>query len=278
MKTVPFDLLVSSDLGRAASTASSFRNGELSAEWREFHIGEYEGESAKDIRSRYPELAASGFGIQDFHPEGGERFTDFMHRVEAAFASVADRLDDGQHAVVVTHGGVIQTLVGGIIGTGNQPALAIPSNASLTTILLDGAGAHLQIYNDDVHLNGDAVRPGGTRVDLIRHGQTEANLQHRWWGRGETPLTARGREQAEALAATVRRFDGIVSSPLSRAVDTARPVAEAQGRPIEVDEDMIEISFGTWEGLTPDQIRATDPELFTRVFEEGIDEPKGTTG
>jgi len=278
MENVPFDLLVSSDLARAATTAASFGDPELTAEWREFHIGKWEGRPAKDVRDRYPELESPGFGIRDFHPEGGERFPDFLSRVEAAFESVADRLGDGQHAVVVTHGGVIQTLVGRIVGTGNQPVIAIPSNASITTILLDDADAHLQIYNDDVHLNGRAVRPAGTRVNLIRHGQTEANLEHRWWGRGETPLTARGREQAVALAATVRQLDAIVSSPLSRAVDTARPVAEAQGHRIAVDDDLIEISFGTWEGLTPDQIRAADPWLFNRMFVDGIDDPKGTTG
>lgn len=278
MDGLPFDLLVSSDLGRAATTAGVIGAAESSAEWREFHIGKWEGMAAADVKAGHPELEKEGFGMQDFHPEGGERFGDFLNRVEGAFRSVVDRLDDGQHAVVVTHGGVIQTLIAGIIGTGNQSALAIPSNASLTTVRIDDDGAHLEIYNDDLHVDGYAVRPEGGHVHLIRHGQTEANLERRWWGRGETPLTPKGREQARALAASVRRFDALVSSPLSRARNTAKPVAEAQGHQVEVREDLIEISFGTWEGLTPDQIRREDPELFERVFVEGIDEPKGTTG
>lgn len=278
MEGVPSDLLISSDLGRAATTASAFGQPEFASEWREFHIGDWEGRSSADVKARYPELDDEGFGIKDFHPEGGERFTDFLARVEGAFLSVANRIEDGQNAVVVTHGGVIQTLVAGIIGTGNQPAIAIPSNTSLTTIVVDGDGPQLHIYNDDLHLNGNASRPDGTRVHLIRHGQTEANRQHRWWGRGETPLTERGRGQAETLAATVRKFDALVSSPLSRALDTARPVAETQRLPVDVHDDLIEISFGSWEGLTPAQIKENDPVLFERVFVRGIDDRKGTTG
>jgi len=278
MEGVPFDLLISSDLGRAATTSGVIGTAEFSPEWREFHIGKWEGKAVADVKAEHPELETEGFGTHDFHPEGGERFSDFLNRVEEAFRSVANRLDDGQHAVVVTHGGVIQTLIAGIIGAGNQPSLAIPSNASLTTVRVDDDGSRLEIYNDDLHVDGYAVRPDGGRVHLIRHGQTEANLQHRWWGRGETPLTSKGREQARALAASVRPFDALVSSPLSRALDTAKPVAEVQGDEIEVRDDLIEISFGTWEGLTPDQIRREDPELFERVFVDGIDEPKGTTG
>ncbi len=275
---MPIDLLISSDLGRAATTAEAFGAPEFSSEWREFHIGDWEGRTSADVRARYPELGDEGFRIQDFHPDGGESFTEFLSRVEAAFAAVADRIEDGQNAVVVTHGGVIQTLVAGIIGTGNQPAMAIPSNTSLTTIVVDEHGPRLQIYNDDLHLDGNATRPDGTRVHLIRHGETEANLQHRWWGRGETPLTERGRAQAAELAATVREFDALVSSPLSRALDTARPVAETQHRRVDVHEDLIEISFGSWEGLTPDQIKEADPVTFERIFVLGIDDPKGTTG
>jgi broad specificity phosphatase PhoE len=278
MDGFPIDLLVSSDLGRAATTAESIGTAELLPTWREFHIGDWEGRLAADVRARHPELEDEGFGTHDFHPTGGERFSDFRSRVEAAFWSIADRIEDGQHAVVVTHGGVIQTLVAGIIGTGNQPTIANPSNTSLTTVRLGDDGPHLWIYNDDLHLDGHASRPGGTRIHLIRHAETEANLEHRWWGRGETPLSVKGRGQAEALAASVRPFDALVSSPLSRALDTARPVAEKQHRRIDVIDDLVEIAFGTWEGLTPAQIREVDPVLFERVFVDGIDEPKGTSG
>ena len=278
METVPYDVLITSDLGRAAETAAAIGDAGASPEWREINIGDWEGRPSAEVRAHHPELETGGLGMAGFHPGGGERFGDFLDRVREAFRTVLNRLDDGQHAVVVTHGGVIQTLVAGVVGTANQRTIAIPSNASLTTIRIDEEGTRLEILNDDVHLDGMSVRPDGTHVHLIRHGQTEANLQHRWWGRGETSLTPLGRAQAAALARTVRPFDAIASSPLSRARETARPVAETQGRPVAIEDDLIEISFGSWEGLTPDQIRKDDPDLFRRVFIDGIDDPKGTTG
>ena len=97
-------------------------------------------------------------------------------------------------------------------------------------------------------------------------------------GEGETPLTGTGRRQAETLALAAAPFDSIVSSPASRALDTAAPVAVRQGLDIAVVDDLAEFHFGEWEGLTVDEIRSADPNGFRRVFEEGLDEPRGVTG
>jgi broad specificity phosphatase PhoE len=105
-----------------------------------------------------------------------------------------------------------------------------------------------------------------------------ANIEHRWHGRRETPLTEAGHLQAADLAANTGPLDVIVASPLSRARDTAEAVAAVQGKEVAVVDGLIEIHFGDWEGLTSEEARAADPESFDRIHRSGIDEARGATG
>ena len=270
-------LLVTSDLGRTRTTGASIGSGEPLAEWREFDLGTWDGMRPEEIRLRYPDITSERFGSGDFQPEGGERFSDFAERVRGAFDALAARIDDDEVAIAVTHGGVIQTIVGSIIGAVDQSAMLVPSNASLTTIRLFDDRAEVFSLNDDVHLEGDVARPSGTRLRFIRHGETEANLEHRLWGRGESQLSVEGRRQAAALARVSGAYDAFASSPSERARDTAAAVTRDEGT-IRIVDDLVEMHFGEWEGLTGAEVRATDPEAFRRIFEEGRDEPRGSTG
>jgi len=101
------------------------------------------------------------------------------------------------------------------------------------------------------------------RLILIRHGETEWNTQHRAQGRTDIPLNERGRAQAQALGNHFagETIDLVLSSPLSRAYETAKAVADAAGAPIKTAEDLTEIQFGVWEGLSFDDIRKNYPEL-----------------
>ena len=101
------------------------------------------------------------------------------------------------------------------------------------------------------------------RLILIRHGETEWNTQHRAQGRTDIPLNERGKAQAQALGAhfAEETVDLVLSSPLSRAYETAKAVADAAGAPIETAEDLTEIQFGVWEGLSFDDIRKNYPAI-----------------
>lgn len=103
-----------------------------------------------------------------------------------------------------------------------------------------------------------------TRFLLLRHGQTELSVHRRYSGRGNPPLTELGREQAAAAATYIAGIDGIsavISSPLQRALDTAKAAASALGLDVTVDDDLIETDFGAWEGLTFREAAERDPEL-----------------
>ncbi|CAM5214241.1 MULTISPECIES: histidine phosphatase family protein [Alcaligenaceae] len=91
-----------------------------------------------------------------------------------------------------------------------------------------------------------------TKLYLIRHGQTAYNRDDRLRGHADPELTDLGYEQAEALG---RIFAGVmlsrvVSSPLRRALDTARPIACAAGVPVEMDDDLNDRDYGRWTGAS----------------------------
>jgi broad specificity phosphatase PhoE len=77
------------------------------------------------------------------------------------------------------------------------------------------------------------------------------------------PLSDEGREQARRLAGSLLddRFDAIYASDLSRALETARIVAEPHGLQVTTDPRLREFDFGAWEGLTWDEIVSTRPHL-----------------
>ena len=88
------------------------------------------------------------------------------------------------------------------------------------------------------------------KLYIARHGETPWNVENRVSGRTDVPLTEKGVEQARLLAhsAMGKGIEVILSSPLLRARQTAQAVSEAIGVPIELDERLIELDFGSFEG------------------------------
>ena len=109
-----------------------------------------------------------------------------------------------------------------------------------------------------------------TQFVLLRHGQTQMSADKVYSGRRDVPLTEFGQQQALAAAQTLAdRFgsgddcsvDAIVSSPLRRCQQTAAAAAKTLGREVEVVEDLIELDFGDWEGLSFTQAQQQNGQL-----------------
>jgi broad specificity phosphatase PhoE len=100
----------------------------------------------------------------------------------------------------------------------------------------------------------------------MRHGETVVSGDGRCVGRTDRPLSAAGRESAERLASTFAGLGlaAVYSSPLGRAIATARPIAAAAGLESIQLESLAEIDFGAFEGRTFAEITASDLQLYER--------------
>ncbi|MEA2608936.1 MAG: putative phosphatase [Chloroflexota bacterium] len=108
-----------------------------------------------------------------------------------------------------------------------------------------------------------------TRIYLVRHGTTLLNRQHRYRGRLDVPLDEGGWQEAWKAAAELRdsKIQAIYSSPLRRARDTARVIADATGIATVVDQPgLVNLDYGRWEGLTPEEASTADPEAYDRYL------------
>jgi broad specificity phosphatase PhoE len=105
-----------------------------------------------------------------------------------------------------------------------------------------------------------------TTIFLARHGESDWNVERRFQGHTDRPLTERGREQAHALAGLVagEKIDAIYTSPLMRARETAEIVAAGTGlEPVALPE-LREVDTGSWSGLSRGEVEARFPEGFAR--------------
>lgn len=114
-----------------------------------------------------------------------------------------------------------------------------------------------------------------TEVILIRHGETVWNLEGRYQGQLDSPLTERGVHQAEAIAARLRDcpFDHLYASDLGRTWKTAEPIAAATGHPILPEPRLRERHFGIFHGLDRTTIRDRYPEAHRGYTSDDPDYP-----
>lgn len=102
-----------------------------------------------------------------------------------------------------------------------------------------------------------------TELWLVRHGQTDWNLESRFQGWSDIPLNNTGLTQAQILAESLagEHFAAIYASPLQRARQTAAALAAPLNLPVQIEPDLVESSHGDWEGMLFEDIKANYPEL-----------------
>lgn len=107
---------------------------------------------------------------------------------------------------------------------------------------------------------------------IIRHGQTQWNVEKRLQGRADTELDKDGIRLAKVTAEKMKDipFDLALTSPLKRARNTAEIILAGRNVPIIEDERLMEISFGSWEGLSCSK---TNFEIPTEHFDDFYQKP-----
>lgn len=105
-------------------------------------------------------------------------------------------------------------------------------------------------------------------IYVVRHGETEWNALNKILGRTDIPLNARGMQQAQEIARSLKdlKVDVFLCSPLCRARQTADAIADEIGMRYEVDDRLIEHDFGSFEGTdrADEEYQAAKREFFAR--------------
>jgi alpha-ribazole phosphatase len=97
---------------------------------------------------------------------------------------------------------------------------------------------------------------------LARHAESILNKKQVYYGSIDCPLSEQGRKQAEGLKNALQgiKFDTVITSPLKRAVDTAKIIRDEYHTDLLIDERLKEVHFGQWEGMHYKEIQEKDPE------------------
>ena len=109
-----------------------------------------------------------------------------------------------------------------------------------------------------------------TQVYLVRHGQTAWNAELIFRGRRDIELNERGERDASAIAGALRHknFDAIYTSPLARALETARPLAASLHHGITPVQGLTDINYGDWEGVPYQEIKTRYADLLATWEQE----------
>ena len=108
-----------------------------------------------------------------------------------------------------------------------------------------------------------------TIIDLIRHGESEGGRKYRGWG-VDDPLTEKGWQQMRATVGSYRSWNQIITSPLRRCKAFAEELGSRHDIPVSVENDLEEVGFGTWEGKSPEEIKASNPAEFDAFYMDPV--------
>ena len=118
-----------------------------------------------------------------------------------------------------------------------------------------------------------------TKFILVRHGQSDANANGYLVGIKEAPLSPKGEKQAKAVSEYILKtykIDVIYSSPLARARNTVKGVADALNLPINTEYELREFNFGDWEGFTHEEIKNNFDDGYSKwANDPGVFVPQG---
>jgi alpha-ribazole phosphatase len=101
-----------------------------------------------------------------------------------------------------------------------------------------------------------------TTLDLMRHGEPVGGRRYR--GQTDDPLSEKGWAQMRKAVGHHCPWQSVISSSLSRCAEFARELAMRHQLPLEIDARLVVLGFGAWEGRTPEELVAVDPEALNR--------------
>jgi probable phosphoglycerate mutase len=108
-----------------------------------------------------------------------------------------------------------------------------------------------------------------TTIDLLRHGEPLGGRKFRGHSIDD-PLSDKGWSQMRNAIGSHCPWNAIVSSPMKRCVEFATEVSLQHDLPLEIEPELREVGFGSWEGHTPDEVRLEFPEAYTSFYADPV--------
>ncbi len=107
-----------------------------------------------------------------------------------------------------------------------------------------------------------------TIIDLLRHGETEGEGVYR--GQQDYSLTLTGRQQMQSVLRDNLPWQQIITSPLSRCAQFAEDLSRDTGLLLSYEPELVEMSFGEWEGKTAETVEKMNPQQFFAFYDDPI--------
>ena len=301
---LPINAVYSSPLKRAAATTITllreghkklnpiFDDGLL-----EIELGPWSGMTAEEVKSKFPEIYATWRTQPEelvLTKADGEKFKpiqeltsqakDFLKRLLEQHSPEKD-----ETVLIVAHNAILRCIVLELLGQPKQGFRRIQlDNASLSIFNLRPSKVkpyeiQLECLNSTTHLKPNLPKRGhGPRIILVRHGETDWNLQGRFQGQIDIPLNNNGKKQAAAAGSFLSslKFDKAFTSSMTRPKQTAEAILKDQSDlEIKLQEGLVEIGHGLWEGKLESEIKKEWPELLEtwQNHPERVQMPEGET-
>ena len=305
---IPIDCIYNSPLARANQTAEIVQFDiqkitgkeiprEASELLLEVDLPLWETMQRQEVKAKYPanyqqwhEAPDKFFMLVDAEEGGKHKHYPVLALYEQAKRFWQETLPKHPNGTIVTiaHNGINRCLLGTALGIDPSYYHAIQqSNCGISVLNFEGGwGSRVQL--ESLNLTGHLgipvppLRPEhrGTRIFLVRHGETQWNRDRRFQGQIDIPLNENGKTQARQASAFLKDidFDFAISSDLLRPKETAEIVLERHPQVrLDVYPDLREISHGTWEGKLEEEIVAFDGALLEawKAAPETVQMPEG---
>jgi len=286
LSSLPINAVYSSPLQRAAATTSHLLE-ELKQEQKpifdqgllEVELGQWSGMTAAEVKDDFPEI----YQTWKTHPEevvltrsNGTKFKpiqelikqakDFLGRV------IKHHSPEGNETIlIVAHNAILRCIILQLLGQPKQGFRRIQlDNASISVFNLKPSimkpyQVQLECLNSSTHLNTTIPKKNNcARLILVRHGETNWNLEGRFQGQIDIPLNNNGKEQAAAAGSFLSslHIDKAFSSSMSRPRETAEAILTFHPDiKIKLLKGLVEIGHGLWEGKLESEIKEEWSEL-----------------
>jgi len=239
-----YDIVLSSDLSRAADTAKAAGvEVEHDRVWREIDVGDWEGLTMDQVVERFPEQIAALRARKAFAIGGGESWPEVFERADESLAALRRRMPDGGRAIVFTHGGIIAALLSGLLGVRDRFPwpLGRMRNTGRTTLRFSGDRVELVAHNDDSHVPQEIrqryeANPGQVvvRLTVVESHSEEANTATADFNSAIKSARKTGAGGVVSVSGTSRQIADLAQQAAGASVNEFRFVEPVQGRSSEL--------------------------------------------